>query len=164
MMTQTTAAAAGLQKILDAWFDAWNANDLDRVMTFFAENAVYRPGDGSEHRGKAAIRRAFEPQFRGALGTMRFDEVDRLVDEVSRKVATRWICRHDASGFRAHSTSEWVKRIAVGLTVGDRFGWEGLDVLHFDEAGKVIGKFSYGSFRHHPLLLKQLGVPLPARA
>lgn len=74
---QTTAAAAGLQKILDAWFDAWNANDLDRVMTFFAENALYRPGD---------------------------------------------------------------------------------------EAGKVIGKFSYGSFRRHPLLLKQLGVPLPARA
>jgi pimeloyl-ACP methyl ester carboxylesterase len=31
-MTQTNAAGAGLQKILDAWFDAWNANDLDRVM------------------------------------------------------------------------------------------------------------------------------------
>ncbi len=71
MMTRTTAAAAGLQKVLDAWFDAWNANDLDRVMTFFAENAVYRPGDGSEHRGKAAVRRAFEPQFRGARRIVR---------------------------------------------------------------------------------------------
>lgn len=163
MMGQTTAAGGMLQNILDAWFDAWNANDLDRVMTFFADDAVYRPGDGSEHRGKVAIRRSFEPQFRGALGTMRFDELDRLVDEVSLKVATRWICRHDASGFRSHSPSEWLKRIAIGLTVGDRFGWEGMDVLHFDQAGKVTGKFSYGSYKRHPLLLKQLGVPLVAR-
>jgi ketosteroid isomerase-like protein len=74
---------------IDAFVEAFNVNDIDAVMTFFHDAAVYRPGDGKEHHGKAAIRRAFEPQFSGAYGEMRFDEIDRLLDSKSRKAAFR---------------------------------------------------------------------------
>jgi hypothetical protein len=67
-------------------------------MAAFAEDAEYRPGDGSIHRGKAAIRRAFAPQFAGAFGAMRFDPEDQLIDEGARKAALRWVCRHDLTG------------------------------------------------------------------
>jgi hypothetical protein len=29
----------------------------------------------------------------------------------------------------------------MGLVVGDRFGWQGIDVLHFDADGKIKKKF-----------------------
>jgi hypothetical protein len=41
---------------LERFVAAFNANELDRVMTFFAPDAVYAPGDGRVHRGHHAIR------------------------------------------------------------------------------------------------------------
>ena len=97
-MSQTPTAPAHIRQTIDRFVEAFNVNDLDQVVTFFADDAVYRPGDGSEHRGPVAIGQAFAPQFNGAFGTMRFDEHDCLIDEVSRKAAIRWTCRHDLAG------------------------------------------------------------------
>lgn len=148
-----------VRETIDRFVEAFNVNDLDRVMTFFADDAVYRPGDGTEHRGTAAIRAAFEPQFSGAFGTMRFDEHDRLIDEAARKAAIRWTCRHDLSGAKAYRLRFTLQRIAISLLLGQRFGWEGLDVLHFDAAGRIVGKFTYANYAR-PRLRKELGVPL----
>src|SRR5262245_32071586 len=73
----------------------FNTNDLDAVMSYFAEEAVYLPGDGREHRGRAAIREAFRPQFANAFGTMRFLVNDQIIDESARKATIRWLCQHD---------------------------------------------------------------------
>lgn len=159
-MTQTNAGSTDIRNVIDRFVDAFNVNDLDRVMTFFADDAIYRPGDGSEHRGPAAIRRAFEPQFSGAFGMMRFDEHDRLVDEQSRKAAIRWVCRHDLAGAKPTSAALWLQRIFAGLFVGRRFGWEGVDVFHFDDSGRIVGKFTYANYSR-PLLRKELGAALP---
>ncbi len=59
----------------------------------FSDDSIYQPGDGKTHRGKAEIRAAFEPQFNGAFGAMRFDENDRLFDAEKRKRVIRWVCR-----------------------------------------------------------------------
>jgi hypothetical protein len=148
-----------VRETIDRFVEAFNVNDLDRVMTFFAEDAVYRPGDGSEHRGPTAIRQAFDPQFNGAFGTMRFDEHDRLIDDTSRKAAIRWTCRHDLAGAKGYSLPLTLQRIGMGLLVGNRFGWEGLDVFHFNDAGKIVGKFTYANYTR-PQLRRDLGVPL----
>lgn len=148
---------------LDQFVEAFNVNDLDKVMTFFADDAVYRPGDGSEHVGLVAIRWAFEPQFARAFGTMRFDEHDRLIDSVSRKAAIRWVCRHDLAGAKHFRLGLTLQRIGLSLLYGKRFGWEGLDVFHFSEAGKIVGKFTYSNYGR-PLLRKALGVSLKDRA
>lgn len=158
-MTQTTSNPSGIRGTIDQFVEAFNRNDLDRVMTFFAEDAVYRPGNGSEHRGSKAIRLAFEPQFSAAFGTMRFDEHDRVIDEASGKVVIRWICRHDLAGAKPVTFGLTVQRIAVGLFVGDQFGWEGLDVFHFNKTGQIVGKFTYANYSR-PQLRKDLGLPL----
>src|SRR5881396_1823012 len=44
--------------------EAFNREDLDGVMSFMAEDAVYDEFNGTINRGTAAIRAAFEPQFR----------------------------------------------------------------------------------------------------
>ncbi len=154
-----------ITETFDVYMEAFNENDLDRVMSCFAEGAVYRPGNGVERVGRAAIREELEPQFRYALGAMRFDEIDRLVDEQSRKIAIRYVCRHDLAFVRPRTLAVRARRLLMDALVGDRFGWEGADVFHFDVDGKIAGKFTYAGYTR-PRLDGSLGVPLapPTRA
>jgi uncharacterized protein (TIGR02246 family) len=137
--------------------DAFHVNDLERVMTFFRDDAVYESGDGRTHRGKAQIRAAFEPQFNGAYGAMRFDERDRVIDVENNKAAFRWVCRHDISHSKPTGLVKAFQKVIVGLFVGDRFGWQGVDVFHFDADGKIKGKFTYGWFGDRPHIQRALG-------
>jgi uncharacterized protein (TIGR02246 family) len=146
-------SAVEIRQTLNAFVAAFNENDLDRVMSFFAEDAIYLPGNGTEHRGIAAIRKEFEPQFQGRFGSMTFDEHELLIDESARKAVSRWTCRHDISGARGKNTS-LVQRFGLRLVLGSRFGWEGLDVFHLDERGKIAGKFTYANYRR-PLLKRE---------
>lgn len=155
-MNQSNTGVSGIRESIDAFVEAFNVNDLDRVMSFFSTDAIYRPGDGSEHRGPAAIRRAFEPQFRGDFGAMSFDEHDRLIDEAGRKATIRWVCRHDLTIAKPSGLRQRLQHGVIGLVAGRRFGWEGLDVFHFDEAGCIVGKYTYANYSW-PRLCRKLG-------
>ena len=152
-------AVPSMVETLDAYMEAFNAHDLDGVMTAFAESALYRPGSGVERVGRAAIREELEPQFNLAFGAMRFDEIDRVIDERSRKIVIRYVCRHDLAYARPRRPAHKLQRLVVGALLGGRFGWEGVDVFHFDEAGKILHKYTYAGFGR-PRLEKSLGVPL----
>jgi uncharacterized protein (TIGR02246 family) len=144
-----------IREALERFVDAFNRNDLDGVMAFFSADALYQPPDGSVHRGRDAIRRAFAPQFHGVYGEMVFDVDDWLIDEPGRKAAIRWVCRHDFTGdkgARIPMPMRWFYR----LTLGSRVGWHGTDIFHFTEAGLIAGKYSYSSAKR-PLLRRELG-------
>ena len=158
-MENTAMEVMDLQRTVDNFVDAFNRNDLDRVMQHFAADARYLPGNGREFRGLAAIRRAFEPQFSFVYGVMRFDEHDRIIDTGSRKGVIRWICRMDYTGSKYYSFPFWIQRLAAILVYGKRVGYEGLDVFHFNAEGKIAGKFTYANYPW-PLLRKDLGVAL----
>jgi ketosteroid isomerase-like protein len=160
-MATTNCSKTSIAGTVESYIEAFDENDLDRVMTHFAEDAVYRPGNGAERVGRAAIRQEFEPQFAGAYGAMRFDEQDRIIDEQSRKVATRWICRHDLAHGKSAGLSLKIERLLIRKLLGERFGWEGVDIIHFDEAGKIKALFTYASYARRPRLSKGLGVVLP---
>lgn len=138
--------------ILREFVDGFNTNSLDDVMSFFAEDAVYLPGDGSEHRGRAAIRKAFHPQFLRAYGTMRFVVDDQVVDESARKATIRWVCQHDFA-----TAKPLLQRWLFTARYGRRAGWYGTDIFHFDERGKIVGKFSYANYGRLPHLRRDLG-------
>jgi hypothetical protein len=149
--------AKQINDAITKYMDAFNANDLDRVMTFFSDDAIYEPGDGKTHRGKAEIRAAFEPQFRGAFGAMRFDELDRVIDLENRKMTIRYICRHDISNTKPRGLVMFFRGIVTRLFVGKRFGWQGVDVFHFDAEGKIKEKYSYSWYGSSPHLQPELG-------
>ncbi|WP_078327065.1 YybH family protein [Mycobacteroides salmoniphilum] len=136
---------ADIAAALNRFVTAFNTHDLDLVMEHFAEDAEYFPGDGSRHVGLNAIRRAFEPQFTGAYGAMTFHEHDRLIDQSARKATIRWTCRHD---IRARQSPTRLLGAATRLAAFTfpRFGWEGLDVFHFDADGQITGKYSYSNY------------------
>lgn len=102
--------------------EAFNRDDLDAVMGYFAGDGLYVEYDGRESRGKDAIRKAFEPQFRGDFGTIRFMPEDLFADAATGKAMIRWECVLERDGKRR--------------------AWRGLDLLHF-EGGKVKEKHTY---------------------
>ena len=113
---------ATLQQLTIRFTDAFNRDDLDGVMAMMAEDAVYEEFTGAVSRGKAAIRAAFVPQFRGDHGKMRFETEDLFVDDAAGKALIRWVCRLETRRGPA--------------------GWRGLDILHF-ENGLVTRKLTY---------------------
>jgi ketosteroid isomerase-like protein len=102
--------------------EAFNRNDLDGVMSFMAEDAVYDEFTGTINRGTAAIRAAFVPQFRGDHGKMRFNTEDLFVDDAVGKVLIRWQC-----------TLETKRGPAA---------WRGLDIIHVVN-GRITEKLTY---------------------
>jgi ketosteroid isomerase-like protein len=113
---------AKLEDLVIRFTDAFNRNDLDGVMAFMADDAVYEEFTGASSRGRDAIRAAFVPQFRGDFGTMRFETEDLFVDADAGKALVRWVCRLET-------------RRGPG-------GWRGLDILHV-ESGRVTRKLTY---------------------
>lgn len=149
--------ATQITDTITKFVDAFNTNDLDPVMSFFSEDAVYEPGDGRIHQGKTEIRAAFEPQFNGVFGAIRFDDHDQVIDVENRKAAFRWVCRHDISDAKPRGLVMALRKIVARLFVGDRFGWQGVDVFHFDTEGKIKGKFTYAWYGARPYIERALG-------
>jgi uncharacterized protein (TIGR02246 family) len=104
------------------FMQAFNNHDLDTVMSFFADDAIYDEFNGTRNEGKVAIRAAFTPQFSGAFGNMQFIDEDLLVDAGTGKVMASWRCTLEVKG---RPTS-----------------WRGLDLLHF-QGGKLLQKLTY---------------------
>lgn len=111
-----------LLNLTTRFMNAFNRNDLDTVMSFFADDAVYDEFNGKRNEGKAAIRAAFTPQFTGAFGDMKFLDEDLFIDPDTGKVMASWRCM-----------------LAVK---GQPTSWRGLDLLHF-RGEKLVQKLTY---------------------
>ena len=89
-----------LKQLSLEFLDAFNRNDLDAVMAFFGENAVYEELNGVVTKGHAAISETFSRQFSGAFGQMVVDEDDTFIDADAGKVMSSWDLDLDLDGKR----------------------------------------------------------------
>ncbi len=113
---------AALEDIVIRFTDAFNRMDLDAVMAFMADDVVYDEFNGTRSRGRAAVREAFVPQFRGDYGKMQFITEDLFVDATAGKALIRWVC-------------------TLATTRGPA-AWRGLDILHVKD-GRITEKHTY---------------------
>lgn len=111
---------------LEAFFDqGWNRHDVDRLMTFMAEDCVFESTAGPEacgarHAGRERVRRAFARVFE-VFPDARFEDA-----------------RHFVAG--ARGVSEWRFR---GTTAdGKRVEVDGCDLFTF-AGGRIARKSSY---------------------
>jgi len=111
-----------LEQLVIDFTDAFNRDDLEGVLSYMTEDALYDEFNGQRAKGKAAVRAVFEPQFRGDFGKIRFHTEDLFVDAEAGKAMIRWLCT---------------------LENGERYGgWRGLDILHI-EGGMITEKHTY---------------------
>jgi uncharacterized protein (TIGR02246 family) len=113
---------ATLADLVIRFTECFNANDLEGVLALMTDDAVYEEFTGTISRGKAAIRAAFVPQFRGDHGEMRFNTEDLFVDAAAGKALIRWQC-----------TLETKRGPAA---------WRGLDIIHVAN-GRITEKLTY---------------------
>ena len=122
-MSSTRVAPTALIDAARQFTRAFNENDLEGVMDWFAVDSVYDQFDGTQARGRDEIRTAFEPQFAGAFGVMKFNEEELFVDADERKAMISWACSIESK----HGT----------------VSWRGLDLLSFDKRLKITRKSTY---------------------
>lgn len=129
-MSEDNNDRATLEKLVIDFTEAFNHEDIDEVMSYFADDAFYDEFHAGRHIGKAAIREAFIPQFRGDHGRMRFHTEDMFVELGAEpgtgKAMIRWLL-----------TVEQTDRAG---------GWRGLDLLHFVR-GELTEKHTYAKAR-----------------
>ena len=119
------ASAEATTPSLQALLDAFNAHDLDAIMSFFTDDCVFDtprgPAPGG-HRlvGKAQVRRGSRPGFAGTPDT-------------PYGKARHWTC-----GDRG--VSEWT--IRGTLRTGGRIDVRGCDLFEFTD-GKISRKDSF---------------------
>ena len=111
-----------LERLTSEFIDTFNRNDLDAMMGFFSDDGVYEEFNGRLSQGRDAVRTAFEPQFTGAFGEMKFLDEDLFVDAETGKVMASWRCTLSVAG--------------------EPTSWRGLDLLHWQD-GKVVRKLTY---------------------
>lgn len=117
-------------EVLREVFDAFNAHDLDAIMSHFAEDCVFespRGADrwGSRFVGKDEVRRGLAARFEG-------------IPDVSYRDDDHFAC-----GTRG--VSEWT---ITGTTVaGERIDVRGCDLWTFGEDGKIVRKDSFWKIR-----------------
>jgi len=132
-VTDAKTARAALERLVIDFTEAFNREDIDEVMSCFADDAIYDEFNDIRHMGKEAIRAAFVPQFAGEYGRMRFHTEDLFLDVDAGKAMIRWV---------------------LTLEEETRQGaYRGLDILHFRD-GKLTEKHTYCKARI-PLIRKK---------
>lgn len=111
-----------LIELTNQFVDAFNRCDLDGVMAFFTDDAVYEDLATVSYQGETEIRAALLPYFDGTFGRVEFIPEDLVVDADGAKVMTSWCCN---------------------MQLGENpTSLRGLDVLHF-EGKKLKRKVPY---------------------
>lgn len=116
-----------IRSVLAKLCEAFNAHDLDRIMTFFADDCVLEMPRGnkpwgSRFEGKASVRAALGTRFEG-LPDVHYGNDEHFVDEAAGTGMSKWLLT---------GTNREGKRIEV----------QGCDFYTFRD-GKVIRKDSY---------------------
>jgi len=117
-----TDRRAELLRLVEDFTARFNAVDLDGLMSFFAEDAVYEEVNGPVNHGKSAIRKAFEPLFSGKFGRVQFVGRDCFIDADAGKVMASWDC---------HLVMDGEPKVL-----------EGLDCYHF-RGDRIVRKLAY---------------------
>jgi ketosteroid isomerase-like protein len=89
----TTTMAGPTPALLQEINAAFNARDVDRIMTFFAEDCTFLMARGPEPvgrrvHGKAAVRTVLADRFK-VITDMRWDHVDQVI--AGNRAVTVWM-------------------------------------------------------------------------
>ncbi|TFD19918.1 nuclear transport factor 2 family protein [Cryobacterium sp. TMT2-23] len=118
------------RELLMGFLDAFNRHDLDAIMAYFADDCVFYLPRGAKPRGdrflgKEAVRAGLAKRFEG-------------IPDVHYGDDRHWVCDDGVNGA---GVSEWT--LTGTSTAGQQIEVRGLDLLEFDQAGRITRKDSF---------------------
>jgi ketosteroid isomerase-like protein len=124
----TTGPSTALLKEIN---EAFNTQNLDRIMAFFAEDATFLMARGPEPEGrrvhgKAAIRKVLGDRFQ-VIRDMRWDDIDAFV--TGDRAVTVWTVLGTGSD-------------------GEKLNYRGCDIYQF-RGDKILSKDTYWKLVEH---------------
>lgn len=113
--------------VLKGFLEAFNNHDLDAIMGYFADDCVFFTPRGAKPRGdkyvgKEEVRAGLAKRFVGIPNVHYGDD-------------RHWVCGDDIG------VSEWT--LTGTSTAGQEIEVRGLDLLEFDQHGKICRKDSF---------------------
>ena len=115
------------REVLKGFLDAFNDHDLDAIMGYFADDCIFYMPRGAKPRGdqyvgKQDVRAGLAKRFEGIPDVHYWDD-------------QHWACGDDVG------VSEWT--LTGTSTTGQKIEVRGLDLLEFDQNGKISRKDSF---------------------
>lgn len=115
------------REVLKGFLEAFNRHDLNAIMGYFADDCVFYLPRGAKPRGdrfvgREAVRAGLAKRFEG-------------IPDVHYGDDRHWVC-DDGVG-----VSEWT--LTGTTTSGHQLEVRGLDLLEFDQDGKITRKDSF---------------------
>jgi steroid delta-isomerase-like uncharacterized protein len=144
-MGMTAAEATRLRRTIDAYDDAWNAHDLDAIVAMHAPDMVFENHTAGERAEGEAVREHIGRIF-AAWPDIRFTTRRLYVRDAL--VVQEWTAA-------ATHTTELRRGDLVAPPSGRRVEWEGLDVIPFDDEGRIARKDVYSD---SVAILRQVGL------
>jgi steroid delta-isomerase-like uncharacterized protein len=135
---------AALEQMIERYNDAWNAHDLDAIMSMHAPDMVFENHTAGERAEGAAVRDHIASIFNG-WPDLRFEGV--------RVYARDGVVTQEWTAFATHSQP--VKRGDIEIPpTGKEISWAGVDVIP-TEGGLIKRKDVYSD---SVSILRQLGL------
>lgn len=127
MRDQTKTSEAPVDEaLLSAIHDAFNSRDVDRIVSFFADDGVFSTAQGAHPYGEKYVGKENIKKFLAA----RFARIS----DMSWKHLYRYAC-----GDRA--VSYWV--VTGTSESGEKLEYNGCDLYDFNEDGKIVYKDTF---------------------
>jgi len=116
------------QELMKAISAAFNARDVDRIVSFFAEDGVFCLSRGPEPvgrtlKGKAAIRKALADRF-VQIPDMRWENEEYILAPQDNRAISVWTVRGKGSD-------------------GEELNYQGCDIYTFDRNDKIVHKNTF---------------------
>ena len=140
----TPDSAASLENAIAAYNEAWNAHDLDAIMSMHATDMVFENHTAGESASGGDVR--------AHIGSI-FETWPDIAFETRRLYVRDGVVTQEWTATATHA-NEMRRGDLVAEPTGKRISWRGIDVIPF-ESGKVKRKDVYSD---SVSILRQLGL------
>jgi steroid delta-isomerase-like uncharacterized protein len=140
----TPDSADSLERTIGAYNEAWNAHDLDAIMSMHAPDMVFENHTAGES--------ATGEDVRGHIGAI-FETWPDIAFEARRLYVRDGVVTQEWTATATHA-NEMRRGDLVAEPTGKRIEWRGIDVIPFED-GKVKRKDVYSD---SVSILRQLGL------